>query len=86
MRESPEKMEMNVFANLNLRLKYNTYIIILTLCLLGKFACFFCRLLTFFQNPIFRTIISGIPPVSNSLDPDQAEILSGLTLVQTVCI
>ena len=34
----------------------------------------FCRLLIFFQNQLFRKkkMISGIPSVSNRLDPDQA--------------
>ena len=33
----------------------------------------FCRLLIFFQNQLFRKILSGIPSVSNTLDPDQAQ-------------
>ena len=28
----------------------------------------------FFQNQLFRKILSGIPSVSNSLDPDQARL------------
>ena len=38
-------------------------------------ANFSCILLStdFFQNPLFQNILSGIPSVSNSLDPDQAQ-------------
>ena len=44
----------------------------LTLCMLGNFSCFCCRLLTFFRNftfsmNSFRNTIS----VSNGLDPHQ---------------
>ena len=39
--------------------------------------CLFCCLLIFFQNHPFRKIISGIPSVSNSLDPDQARHFFG---------
>ena len=38
---------------------------------LGNFSCFCCRLLTFFQNLLFKKIHSGKISVSNSLDPDQ---------------
>ena len=42
---------------------------LLTLCLLGSFACFFVfSVFVFFQNPPFRNTIR----VSNSLDLDQA--------------
>ena len=55
-----------------------------TLCMLGNFSCFFCRLLLFskltFQRNSFRNTIR----VANSLDPDQARH-SGLIWVQTVC-
>ena len=44
-----------------------------TLCLLGNFTCFFCRLLIFFKINFFRKILSGIPSVSNSFG-------SGLTI------
>ena len=36
------------------------------LCLLGNISCVMS-----FQNHHFRQILSGIPSVSNSLDPDQ---------------
>ena len=43
----------------------------LTLCIMGNFSCFRCRLLTFskftFSKKTFRNIIR----VSNGLDPDQ---------------
>ena len=41
--------------------------------------CFSCFLLSadFFQNQLFRKILSGIPSVSNSLDPDQARQFVG---------
>ena len=42
----------------------------LTLCMLGNFACFYVSA-DFFQNQLFRKILSGVPSVSNSLDPDQ---------------
>ena len=56
----------------------------LTLCLLGNFACFFvvCQ---YFQNHIFRKILSGIPSECQTgwiqIRPD---IMSGLIWVQTV--
>ena len=40
--------------------------------MLGKFACFFCRLRIFFIKLTFSKHLSGIQSVSNSLDPDQA--------------
>ena len=30
-----------------------------TLCMLGNFSCFLCRLLTFFQSQLFQKILSG---------------------------
>ena len=50
-----------------------TGMIYLTVCILGIFMLF-CWLL-FFQNQLFRKILSGILSVSNSLDPDQTDIL-----------
>ena len=41
------------------------------------FACFYCRLLIFFQNQLFQKILSGIPSVSNSWDPDQDRYFVG---------
>ena len=35
----------------------------------------------FFQNNLFQKILSGIPSVSNSMDPDEADVLFGLILV-----
>ena len=48
---------------------------------------FFCRLLIFFQNQLFRNacILSGIPSVSNSFDPDQARHMSGQIWIKLVC-
>ena len=52
-------------------------IFFLTLCMLGSFSCFNCRLLTFFFSKLtfskisFRNTVS----LSNSLDPDQDPIL-----------
>ena len=43
----------------------------LILCLLGNFACLFCRLLIFFKIILKKKIRNTIR-VSNSLDPDQA--------------
>ena len=37
----------------------------------------FCRLLIFFQNQLFGKIPSGMPSLSNSLDPDQARHIVG---------
>ena len=45
----------------------------LTLCMLGNFACFFCRLWIFFKKLTFsKKSFRNIIRVSNSLDPDQA--------------
>ena len=42
---------------------------------------FFCRLLIFLsQTAFFRKIILVIPAVSNSLDPDQARVLSNMMI------
>ena len=43
-----------------------------TMGMIGIFSCFFCRLLTFFPNHIFRKILSGIPSEC------QCNCLSGL--------
>ena len=47
----------------------------------------FCRLLIFLKYFFFQKILSEIPSehMSNNLDPDQAQHLSGLIWVQTVC-
>ena len=39
--------------------------------MLGYFPCFCCRLLTFFLNLIFQTILSETMIVLNGLDLDQ---------------
>ena len=44
----------------------------LTLCMLGNFACFFCRLLFFFKIKVFKKNFRIKIRVSNSLTPDQA--------------
>ena len=46
------------------------------LCMLGNFHTFSSSA-DFFQNHPFRKILSGIPSVSNSLDPDQARHFVG---------
>ena len=51
---------------------------LITLCLLGNFACFLSA--EFFLSSFRNTI-----RVSNSLDPEQAQQMSGLVWVQTVC-
>ena len=58
----------------------------LTLCLLGNFSRFFCRLLTFSKITFFLKILSGVPSECQTvwilIRPD---VLSGLIWVQTVC-
>ena len=58
----------------------------LNLCRLGKFSTFFLLSADFFQNQLFRKILSRIPSecqiVWIQIRPD---ILSGLIWVQTVC-
>ena len=39
----------------------------------------------FFQNNLFQRNPSGIPPVSNILDPDPAQAPVNMIWVQTVC-
>ena len=43
----------------------------LSLCLLGDFSCFFCRLLKFFKINSFEVPFWNTIRLSNSLDPDQ---------------
>ena len=61
------------------------FIMVLTLCILGNFACLFLSSANFFQNQPFRKILSGLPSgcqtVWIQIRPD---ILSGLIWVQTV--
>ena len=52
----------------------------LFVCLLGNFYAFLSSA-DFFQNQPFRKILSGIPSVSNSLDPDL-----GPNSLQTLCL
>ena len=44
-----------------------------TLCLLANIACSFVSLQLIFFKINFLKILSGMPSVSNSLDPDQAQ-------------
>ena len=44
---------------------------ILTLCILGNFSCFCCRLLTFFKINFFKRFFQEQHRRSNGLDPDQ---------------
>ena len=43
----------------------------LTLCMLGNFSYFCCRLLIFFKNKFSENSLRNVITVSNSLDPDQ---------------
>ena len=57
----------------------------LTLCPLGKFPHFLCRLLIF-QNQLFRKILSGIRAECQTVWIQiRPNVLSGLIWVQTVC-
>ena len=52
--------------------------------MLGNSSCFLSSV-DFFQNLLFRKILSGIPSsIANSLDPDHAQCTVGLIWVQTV--
>ena len=42
-----------------------------TLCMLGNFSCFCCRLLTFFKITFPKKSFRNSTRVSNGLDPDQ---------------
>ena len=44
---------------------------ILTLCMLGNFSCFCCRMLTFYKLTFSKIDFKNTVRVSNSLDPDQ---------------
>ena len=50
-----------------------------------KFFPLFCRLLIFSKSTFSKNYFRSTIRVSNSLDPDQTNILSGLIWVQTVC-
>ena len=56
-----------------------------TLCLLGKFFMLFCHLLIFFKSTFLKNSFRNTIRVSNNLAPDQAQHLSVLIWVQTVC-
>ena len=47
--------------------------ILITLCMLGNFSCFCCRLLTFFKISFCEKKFGNTTRVSNGLDPDQDE-------------
>ena len=62
----------------NLSSKYSPYlklyvVLTLTLCMLGNFACFFCRLQIFLKLTFSKKYFRNTIRVSNSLDPDQAQ-------------
>ena len=58
----------------------------LTLSPLGNFSCFFLSSADFFQNQLFRKILSGIPSeCQTDLIQIRPNILSGLIWVQSVC-
>ena len=43
----------------------------LSICMLGNFACFCCRLLTFFKSKFFKNSFKSAIRMSDSLDPDE---------------
>ena len=49
------------------------FVQLLTLCLLGEFACFFCCLLIFFKIVFFEKLFPEYYQCQNSLYPDQAQ-------------
>ena len=51
-----------------------------------KFFMLFCRLLIFSKSSFSKNSFRNTIRVSNSLVPDQTDVLSGLIWVQTVCI
>ena len=67
--------------------QFRLYLLHLTLCMLGNFACFFfCHLWIFFLNKLFQKCLSGIPSECQTLWIQiRPDVLSGLILVQTVC-
>ena len=50
---------------------YNRLLIYLTLCMLGNFSCFCCRLVTFFKIIFFENSFRINIREANSFDPDQ---------------
>ena len=65
---------MEIFVTANRNRSVSTQLSV-TLCMLGDFACFFLSIFFFKIN--FSKILSGIPSVSYSLDPDQARHFVG---------
>ena len=69
-----------------LKINFSRSTMVFTLCLLGNFARLFLSSADFFENQLFRNILSGIPSECQTvwiqIRPD---ILSGLIWVQTVC-
>ena len=62
------------------------WLLLLTLCALGNFSCFCCRLLTFFKIIFFfKKSFRNTVRLSNCLDPDQDRHSVVLIRVQTVC-
>ena len=51
----------------------------------GKFCMLFCRLQSFRKSTFSKKKFMITIRVSNSLDPDQAQLLLGQILVQTIC-
>ena len=58
---------------------------ILTVCMLGNFACLFCCLLIFFQNIIFQNIFKEYHQCRTVWIQIRTDIPSGLIGIQTVC-
>ena len=60
--------------------------LLFTLCMLGNLACFFSStVFFFFKSTLSKISLRNTIRVSNSLNQDQAGVLSGLIWVQTVC-
>ena len=57
----------------------------LTLCPLGNFSCFFVGSWFFSKSTFSKNSFRNTIWVSNRLDPDPADVLSGLIWVETVC-
>ena len=59
---------------------------VLTLCMLGNFSCYCCRLLTFFKNELFQKNLSGtLFQCQTVWIQFRTDIMSVLIWVQTVC-
>ena len=64
---------------------FHSWMLLLTLCMLGNFACFFVICGFFFKLTFSKKSFRNTFRVSNNLDPDQAHVLSVFIWVQIVC-